>query len=423
VGGRPAIAFASVLAASLAIPALAPAGGAAAASRTTATASRTTATARLAATPPAAWGWGTNDDDSLGSGSGVLFSETPLKVKLPSGTVVTSVRAGCDHSVAVTSTGHALGWGSNNEGQVGDGTTKQRPKPVQVKLPKGTKLSAIRAGCEHTIGLTSTGHVLGWGLNLWGQVGDGTTKQRNAPVQVKLPKGVKAKAVTAGCDHSLALSTTGKLYAWGRNDFGQLGDGTMKNRHTPVKVKLPSGTVVTSVAAGCDHTLAVANNGTWVWGDNQYGQLGIGSTTGTATPVELIILTRGQPLGNITGLFGGCRDSIALFSKGAVLVWGDNSMGQLGNGTTTSSDKPTGVMLPTGTKVKSVSAGCFDSYALTSAGKVLAWGDNADGELGADISSQFNDLPTQVALPTTFTATNLGAGPGALHAFVIGHNG
>lgn len=413
----PVVTVTGALIAGLSVPALA--GGPAVA----AVAGRSTPAARTAAAPPTVRGWGTNDDGSLGAGSGAVFSAKPLKVKLPAGTKVTSVRAGCDHSVALTSTGHALGWGDNSEGQVGDGTTKPRHTPVQVKLPKGTKLTAVRAGCEGDVALTSTGHVLSWGLNLWGQVGDGTTKDRHSPVAVKLPKGVKAKAVTAGCDHEMALTTSGKVYAWGRNEFGQLGDGTKKNRHTPVKVKLPSGTVVSSIAAGCDHSLAVANNGTWVWGDNQYGQLGTGNNNSTSTPVLFVFLIRGPPLGKLTGLFAGCRHTVAMFAKGAVFAWGDNSMGQLGNGTTTSSDKPVGVMLPSGVKVKSVSAGCFDSFAVTTTGTVLSWGENENGQLGTGTTSPFSDVPVQVSLPASFHATALGAGPGSQHTFAIGTSG
>lgn len=151
-------------------------------------------------------------------------------------------------------------------------------------MPKGTKVAAVRAGSEHSIALTSTGTVLSWGLNVYGQLGDGTTKNRDAPVRVKLPSGTKVKAISVGCDDSFALTTTGKLYAWGRNIEGQLGDGTHKNRKNPVAVKLPAGAKVTTVTAGCSHTFALTSNGLFGWGLNNAGQLGSGDMKSTDVP-------------------------------------------------------------------------------------------------------------------------------------------
>jgi alpha-tubulin suppressor-like RCC1 family protein len=397
--------------------ALAAAGFAGAGPAAAASGARALAAARATPTTTVR-GWGTNDDGELGHGTSSLFAETPVTAKLPKGVTVTSVRAGCDHTVALTSAGGALAWGDNSEGQVGDGTTKSRRTPVRVKLPAGTKLTAVRAGCDHTIALTKSGSVLAWGFNKFGELGDGTSKDRNTPVKVKLPKGVKVKAISAGCDQNLALTTKGKVYAWGLNLYGEIGDGTTKNRHTPVAVKLPAGTRATIVAAGCAHSLAQTSTGLYGWGENAEGQLGDGSTTSTDMPVLIPLLFRGPPPGKITGLFAGCQHSLALFAKGALLAWGENGSGQLGNGTTTSSDKPVGVMLPTGTKVKSVSAGCDSSLALTATGKVLAWGYNAQGELGDDSTSD-SDVPVAVDLPASLGGIAIGSGPGAEHSFVI----
>jgi alpha-tubulin suppressor-like RCC1 family protein len=114
-------------------------------------------------------GWGTNDDGALGAGIAALSSAVPITVKVPRGVTVTSVRAGCDDSVALTSAGGVLAWGNNTFGEVGDGTTKKRGTPVSVELPKGTKVTAVRAGCEDNIALTKAGTVLAWGLGLQGE--------------------------------------------------------------------------------------------------------------------------------------------------------------------------------------------------------------------------------------------------------------
>jgi alpha-tubulin suppressor-like RCC1 family protein len=289
---------------------------------------------------------------------------------------------------------------------------------VAVKLPAGTKLTSIRAGCDHNLALTSKGTVLAWGLNKYGQLGDGTTKNRRTPVQVKLPKGTKVTAISTGCYHSLAISSTGKLYAWGYNAHGQLGDGTTKNRRTPVQVKLPSGDKTSIVAGGCDYSLASTSDGLFGWGQNDEGQLGNDSTTSTDTPVLVPLLFRGTGPGTITSLFAGCGHTTALFSKGGVLAWGNNNAGQLGDGTTTSSDKPVGVKVPTGVSVKSIASGCFSSLALTGTGTLLAWGENSSGQLGTG-STANSDVPVPVDLPPGLLSTAIGSGPGALHSLAI----
>ncbi|HEX3491883.1 MAG TPA: hypothetical protein VHU92_21230 [Streptosporangiaceae bacterium] len=365
------------------------------------------------------WGWGTDSDGELGSGARVPFTDTPVQVKLPAGVTFTATRAGCQDTVALTAKGTAYAWGNDTFGEVGDGgTATARTKPVAVKLPGGTRLTSVRAGCDHDLALTSKGTVLAWGFNGYGQLGDGTTKDRHTPVAVKMPKGTKVTAISTGCEDSLAMTSTGKLYAWGFNKYGQLGDGTKKNRHTPVQVKLPAGAKVSTIAGGCDHTLAQTSQGLFGWGQNTFGQLGNGTTTSTDKPVPIVILIRGPTLGNIVGLFGGCEDSMALFSKGALFAWGNNNSGQLGNGTTTSSDSPVGVHVPSGDKIRSIAEGCFNSLALTTTGTVLAWGGNGVGELGTG-SVAPSDVPVPVDLEPGLAPTAIGSGPAAQHGLAI----
>jgi alpha-tubulin suppressor-like RCC1 family protein len=319
-----ALAAAAVLPLALAIPVAVQAGASPAAG------APAPAPAPARTLPPGAtmWAWGTGNDGELGNGARPPFSDTPVQVKLPKGVSVTATRAGCQDTVALTSKGTALAWGNDTFGEAGDGgSATARTKPVAVRLPAGTRLTSVRAGCDHDLALTSKGTVLAWGFNGYGQLGDGTTKDRHVPVTVKMPKGAKVTAISTGCEDSLAMTSTGKLYAWGFNKYGQLGDGTKKNRHTPVQVKLPAGAKVTTIAGGCDHTLAMTSQGLFAWGQNTFGQLGNGTTTSTDNPVPIVFLIRGPPLGNIVGLFGGCEDSMALFSKGALFSWGNNNSG------------------------------------------------------------------------------------------------
>jgi alpha-tubulin suppressor-like RCC1 family protein len=132
--------------------------------------------------------------------------------------------------------------------------------PVTVKLPKGTKVTAISAGGYYfSLALSSTGSVLAWGYNGDGELGNGTTTQSNVPVKTKLPKGTKATEIAAGAQHAVALTSRGAVLAWGSNGDGQLGNGTTTQSDVPVKVKLPKDTAATQVAAGgfSYHTLAL----------------------------------------------------------------------------------------------------------------------------------------------------------------------
>jgi alpha-tubulin suppressor-like RCC1 family protein len=406
---RPAaIGFVAVLVAALTIPSVAAAGKAAAGSG----AGRPQAMAAGGSLRA----WGFNKSGQLGNDT-IISSDTPVKVQLPPGTRVTSMRAGCDHTLALTTTGHVLAWGDNSEGELGDGTTTSTGTPVMVKLPPGTKVKAIRAGCFHSLALTTKGHVLAWGYSGQGELGNGSILSSPEPVRVKLPPGTKVTAISAGAYHSLARTTTRHLYAWGYNGAGQLGDGTTTNRDIPVKVKLPKRTKVTLIGAGQGHSLARTSTGkVLAWGDNTDGDLGNGTTTGSLTAVR-VKLPRHTKL---RGLFGGCGGSLALTAKGHVLAWGDNGAGQLGDGTTTFSDTPVRVKLPTGTKVTAVAAGCSHNLALTAKGHVLAWGFGLLGQLGNGGTTNSN-LPVRAKIPAGLVAIAVAAGPEADHSLAIVH--
>jgi alpha-tubulin suppressor-like RCC1 family protein len=231
-------------------------------------------------------GWGYNSYGQLGDGAFALGT-TPVKFKLPRGVKVTSVRAGCYHALALTATGRVLAAGRNSVGQLGIGSTNNHDTPVYVKLPVGTKVTAVRAGCEFSLALTSTGRVLAWGDNRYGQLGDGTRHEHDTPARVDLPAGTKVKAISAGDQFGLALTTAGHILAWGRNNSGQLGNGTTTDSDAAVRVALPAGITVTAVSAGCLHSLALTSTGRVLgWGDNFAGELGNGSRNNSDTPVR-----------------------------------------------------------------------------------------------------------------------------------------
>ena len=173
---------------------------------------------------------------------------------------------------------------------------------------------------------------------------------------------------------------------------------------------------VKAVSAGCYHSLALSTKGQILaWGDNGNGQLGNGTTTASDLPL-LISFEISHPVGRITQLSAGWFDSLALTSSGAVLAWGDNDNGQLGNGNTTSYPSPQFVKLPPHTKVHAIKPGGLYNMVLTTSGRILAWGLGADGELG-DGKTTDSDLPVTVHLPSGMSATNIYAGSSASQSF------
>lgn len=307
------------------------------------------------------------------------------------------IDGGSVHTCALTTSGGVKCWGFNGFGQLGDGGKGKRCPvvgapcqlaPVDVSgLSSGIR--AIAMGGYHTCALTMGGGVKCWGNNLYGQLGDGTTTQRNKPVNV-IGLGSGVTAITAGWEHTCALITTGGVKCWGGNWVGQLGDGTTMYRFTPVNVSgLTSD--VTAIASDHTHTCALTvSGGAKCWGENDYGQLGDGTTTNRLTPVNVTGLTTG-----VIAIAIGASHTCALRSSGGVKCWGMNFFGQLGDGTTTDQHMPVNVNgLTTG--VSAIAVGQYHSCALTTRGGLKCWGNNEHGQIG-DGTTKHRHTPVNVS--------------------------
>jgi len=364
--------------------------------------------------------WGSNGSGEIGNGTAGQDRFSPAAVRLPAGTTVTSVRSGCGQSVAVTSTGHVLTWGENGVGQLGNGTTTDSTTPVPVSLPPGTRVTSARAGCENNLALTADGRVLAWGLGSDGELGDGSNDSTATPVEVPMPPGTRVTAVTVGNGFDLALTASGRVLSWGFDGSGQLGNGVRGgNVRSPAPVRLPGGVKVTAIAGGLNHVLAsTASGGLLAWGDNSQGQLGNGFSGGFADVPVKVRLPKGA---RVRGMFAGCLGSLALTTAGQVLAWGNNDEGQLGTGKAGGFRAlPAPVRMPKGTKVAEISAGCLHNMARTADGRVLTWGRNHEGELGNGNSTAGNSArPVRVKLPAGQLAVAIGAGPESTSGFAI----
>ena len=252
-----------------------------------------------------------------------------------------------------------------------------------------------------------------WGNNASGQLGDGSAPTDHAtPVPVSgLGPGSGVVAVAAGGSHALALKSNGGVLAWGNNASGQLGDGSAPADHaTPVAVAgLGPGSGVVKIAAGVAFSLALKSDGTVLaWGNNASGQLGDGSApTDHATPVAVSGLGPGSGIGKIVA---GGATAFALRSNGSVLAWGNNATGELGNGGAPA-DAHTPVTVSGLSQIVDIAAGDMHGLALAADGSVFAWGDNAKGQIG-DGTTTRRISPVRVA--------GLGAGSNVVAVFAGG---
>ena len=322
-------------------------------------------------------GWGANGSWQLGEGSSTADRRTPSTIPGLTGTDLKALATGSGSGgttgfgMALLDNGTVETWGYNAYGQLGDSTTTNRALPATV--PGLSDVVAIAAGGFHSLALRSDGTVWAWGYNAQGQIGDGTTANRTTPIAVQGLDNVVA--IAAGGYHSLALRGDGTVWAWGYNNVGQLGDATVTNRTTPVPVQSLTG--ARDIAAGGSHSLATVSDGTVrAWGYNANGELGDGTTTNRTTPVTTANLR------DVKDITAGSNHSIALLTNGTLRTWGYNNTGQLGDGTTTNSPLPVEVTGTRDTTVEAIAAGGSHSLALRRDGSVLAWGNNANGQLG-----------------------------------------
>lgn len=287
---------------------------------------------------------------------------------------VTSISAGEAHTCAVTTSGGAKCWGQNAYGQLGDGTDFQRASLVDV-LGLTSGVATLAAGPRHTCAVTTAGGVKCWGYNFYGQLGDGTTVPHTSPADVTgLLSGVAS--ISLGTKHTCAVTTGGVAKCWGNNSFGQVGDGSVTQRLTPVDVSTMA-TGVLSISAADEHTCAVTTEGSAkCWGNNSSGQLGDNSLVTRRAPVLVATLASG-----VASIAAGTSHTCARTAAGGATCWGYNYSGQLGDGTTVQRRTPVAVTgLASG--VVSLAVGGSHACVITDAGGVQCWGANANGQLG-----------------------------------------
>lgn len=356
--------------------------------------------------------WGRNTWGELGDGT-TNNESLPVQVKNTDGTIFDNVIKidagadgsgyGSDYSVALKQDGTVWTWGNNYDGQLGDGTTNNRLNPYEVSL---TAIVDISAGDRSILALKNDGTVYQWGY-----------PGNNAPLILTPARFGNLTGVSAistgnaywGAGLWAVLKSNGTVWTWYENNSGQLGDGSTTNSSGPVQVKNSDGTPFTGVvaiAAGGWHMLAIKSDGTlWAWGNNSYGELGDGTTTNRLNPVQGY--SNGAPLTDVVAV-AACNDSsFAIKSDGTLWAWGNNGGGLLGIGSSDSNPhvNPTEILAD----VRAVDAEDSHTVALKSDGTVWAWGDNTYGEIGNGTTNSYTPIQSQIA-----GVTNIAAGDNTL---------
>jgi len=340
------------------------------------------------------YSWGDNTNGQLGFDTVLPFRETPALVTTISG--VKNIAAGNQFSVALLNDSTVRAWGNNDRGQLGNGSTAASYDPVQVVTASGalSGITAVAAGDDFAIALKSDGTVWAWGHNDLGQLGNGSLTDSPFAVQVS-GLGAGVTAISAGYNHSLVIDTDSAIWAWGSNSNGQIGTGAdpTSTAYYNTAAKIGIGEVI-SIAAGNRFSIAVRKERldsiVYSWGINYSGQLALGNTTQYNNP---------QKIGNLTGTMtvaAGFDHALAVKTDGSVWAWGSNDRGQLGSAAGAPSLSP--VIVSGISRVLAVSAGVKDSIALALDNNVWAWGANGLGQVG-DGTTVDKTSPTLISIP------------------------
>lgn len=348
----------------------------------------------------AAYCWGLNTYGQLGDGTG---TNRNAPVAVSTELSFSSLAPSNFHTCGLTSEGEGYCWGAGSYGRLGDGTDAQHLTPVPVT--GGHTFASISAGLDHSCAVDVVARdVYCWGRNQYGQRGDGTTSPSTEPVPVHGSSILDFDVVSAGRLHTCAIDTGGSGYCWGLNNQGQLGDGSTATRFVPTSVSgdLGFGMLATNdndAGLGWDTTCGVTDSSeAYCWGRNNRGQLGGGTTGGQSTQPEPVF--GGLEFGSVSA---GADHSCGVTFDGAAYCWGGNQYGQLGNGTAGVDEDSNTPSLVAGEHVFAhVGAGQTFSCGLTTGGEVYCWGVNQYGQLGDGTNTSRSEPVLVEGLPAPY---------------------
>ena len=328
--------------------------------------------------------------------STIRYEFVPAEAPTPD-TYTSVLATGNSHSCAILENGSAMCWGLDNYGQLGDGgdATNLIKPTTFVSIDGGQTVAQIYARQLRTCIILDDNSASCWGFNEDGQAGDDSTNTYKSPsVKVEFPQGKGVKSMGMGLKHTCAILEDDTLMCWGLDSYGALGNGNSdtSDKYTPQTITTPSDRKVVKVEPGATHTcILLDDGGVMCWGRDNVGQLGNGDTSDTIhAPSSNVELPEGRAA---TDLSVGDHHSCALLDNGSITCWGLNNYGQLGENTTTNRHIPVYAHLPTGSPAVSVSVGPHSSCAILENSSVYCWGHNNYGRLGIGVTGGYYQLP------------------------------
>lgn len=344
------------------------------------------------------WAWGVNTDGGLGD-STVLNRSSPVTAT-GGPPIWCQTNTGSLHTIGIKLDGTIWTWGSNAQGRLGDPSVSVRRSSPGTVAGGGTTWCISCAGLFHSSAVKTDGTLWTWGYNGVGQLGDNTITNKSSPVTTS-GGGTNWCVVSLDNRQTSAIKTDGTLWTWGENGFGQLGDNTITSRRSP-GTTAGGGTTWCSTGVGTFHMSGVKTDGTlWTWGINSGGQLGDGTVTSRRSPVTT---SGGGTDWCVT--HNGSNHTVAVKVDGTLWTWGCNGSGQLGNNTITNRSSP-GTTLNGGTTWCNLSAGCSHTAAIKSDGTVWTWGLNDVGQLGTGYSTN-QSSPVSIGSSTSWCMISSG---------------
>jgi alpha-tubulin suppressor-like RCC1 family protein len=335
------------------------------------------------------WAWGANYNGELGNGT-TINRTTPEFINSSSWM---EVSAGLSHSLGLKNDGTIWAWGRNATGQLGIGTARDTSSLVQIGT--GSDWTKIAAGANHSAAIKADGTLWTWGSDEYGQLGNGGSN--TALINpTKIDSTTNWQKVYASEYNTFAIKQDGTLWGCGRNNVGQVGDGTTSNKNAPVQIG--TATNWSQISSGRYFTVGLQTDGSlWAWGDNFYGQLGDGTNIGKSIPTKIGAATDWKIIAC------GAEHIVVQKTNGNIYAWGNGQNGALGNNSDANQNTLVSVNI---TNVQSISCGALHSLVIKNDNKLWAWGTNASSQFGNGNSTQ-SLIPVEVACPATVGISNV----------------
>lgn len=344
------------------------------------------------------YAWGNNQYGQLGFGD-TNNQFTPKKVELPNGIKpkeIASMDVDVTHSMIIGSDGNLYAWGDGHSGQLGNGSYENLTKPTLIHLPNDAKPKIVKLGLFYSMVIADDGNLYVTGENGNSELGISGVMRTSTFQKVTFPNNIKPIDIFIEYRHSIVIGNDGNLYSWGRNYYGEVGQGLVALNPTPLKVILPIGVKPKDISTNKQYTMIIGtDNNIYGCGRNSNGQLGLDNVLNQSYPQVGILPEGVMPKKLYTSIW----TTFMIGDDGNLYGWGYNEYGQLGDGTYEEKHKPIKIDLPNGIKPKKVFLNNLSTIVMGTDDQLYGFGSNYYGEIGLDKTTEKTNIPTLIKLP------------------------